>query len=641
MKYSNPSNLIHPRATRCICIALLSLLLTPLGSSGQIYSTIHNFTNGEAFGRSPCGRLAQGADGTIYGTTEYGGNYGSAYGGYGTVFKVQPDGSGFAILKHFDAGDGVQPVGGLELDGTTLYGTTYSLGPNGHGGTVFKLNTDGTGFQVLAAFNLGGSVGNGPWSAPLLAGQTLYGTTAWGGEDYAGCVYKVNTDGTGYQTLRSFPVGSNAVPAGRLVISGNTLYGTASCWPDFVDLETNYGCIFKINTDGSGYAALKAFTSGNDGARPFGGLVLVGSTLYGTTYYGGGTNALPGHAPWGYGTIFKIDTNGSNYTVLKRFGDEAAGPRSELVVCGSSLYGTTESGKDSFFGTIFRINTDGSGYTVIKALASGAEGADPWGPLLLSGTALYSTTLSGGSTSLSTSYGTVFSLSIAPPAFLTVPETQTAEQGATVEFSARGTNGPSSSPQWIFNGTNALDSALPWVLQITNVQYANAGAYTVVATNLFGSVTSPPATLSVIPPVPRRVVPALKLSGDAGSFLHLNWADTPGPGATWQELDALTLSATQQFYADLTLPLPAQRFYRAWQTGPGSVGPSLDLGMVPAITLTGIIGGSVRVDAINRFGPTDAWVTLDTVTLTNTTQFYFDFTMFRQPIRLYRLTPVP
>jgi len=44
---------------------------------------------------------------------------------------------------------------------------------------------------------------------------------------------------------------------------------------------------------------------------------------------------------------------------------------------------------------------------------------------------------------------------------------------------------------------------------------------------------------------------------------------------------------------------------------------------------------------INQFGPTNAWVTLATVTLTNATQPYFDLTTWRQPARLYRLVAVP
>ena len=89
------------------------------------------------------------------------------------------------------------------------------------------------------------------------------------------------------------------------------------------------------------------------------------------------------------------------------------------------------------------------------------------------------------------------------------------------------------------------------------------------------------------------------------------------------------------------MPLPPQRFYRAWQAGAPGVIPSLDLHLVPAITLTGNIGGSVRVDAINQFGPTDAWFTLDTPTLTNTSQLYFDVSCIGQPQRLYRLVPLP
>ena len=40
-------------------------------------------------------------------------------------------------------------------------------------------------------------------------------------------------------------------------------------------------------------------------------------------------------------------------------------------------------------------------------------------------------------------------------------------------------------------------------------------------------------------------------------------------------------------------------------------------------------------------GPTDAWITLTTVTLTNTSQLYFDTSAPGQPERLYRLVPVP
>ena len=101
----------------------------------------------------------------------------------------------------------------------------------------------------------------------------------------------------------------------------------------------------------------------------------------------------------------------------------------------------------------------------------------------------------------------------------------------------------------------------------------------------------------------------------------------------------VTLGSGPQLCFDLSQPLPAERIYRAWQTN-GPL-PALDLSLATEIPLAGAIGGSVRVDYINAIGPTEAWVTLNTVLLTNTTQLYFDVTAYRQPTRLYRLVPVP
>lgn len=89
------------------------------------------------------------------------------------------------------------------------------------------------------------------------------------------------------------------------------------------------------------------------------------------------------------------------------------------------------------------------------------------------------------------------------------------------------------------------------------------------------------------------------------------------------------------------MPLPPQRFYRTWQTGFGGVPPTPALGLVPALTLTGAVGSSVRLDYINQFGPTDAWLTIETVTLTNTSQLFFDTSAISQAPRLWRVVPLP
>lgn len=227
------------------------------------------------------------------------------------------------------------------------------------------------------------------------------------------------------------------------------------------------------------------------------------------------------------------------------------------------------------------------------------------------------------------------------PTILAPPQAQTAELGSAVGLAVKANGAPPPAYQWFFNGTSALSGSTNSFLDLTNVQASEAGAYTVVVSNLFGAITSNPAMFSLIPPVPRRTVPAIGLACPVGTSVHLGCADTPCPTASWQELGAVTLTSTQQRYPDLTDPLPPSRFYRAWQTSMQGLPPVLDLSLATELTLTGVIGSHVRVDYINQFGPTDAWVTLDTVSLTNTTQPYFDFSMFRQTARLYRLMLVP
>ena len=228
-----------------------------------------------------------------------------------------------------------------------------------------------------------------------------------------------------------------------------------------------------------------------------------------------------------------------------------------------------------------------------------------------------------------------------PPAILVPPKSQTAEAGSVVDLWVRASGSMPLSYLWYLNATNLLVCSTNSRLELTNVQFAQAGAYTVVVTNPPGAVAGSPAMLNVITPIERRSVPGVKLTGEAGSLLNLDYANSLSATPNWLPLDTVTLASTSQYYFDVSEPLPPQRYYRAWQTGTLGVIPALDLHFVPAITVTGNIGGSVRLDCINRFGPIDAWVTLDTATLTNTSQLYFDTSAPGQPERLYRLVPLP
>jgi len=221
------------------------------------------------------------------------------------------------------------------------------------------------------------------------------------------------------------------------------------------------------------------------------------------------------------------------------------------------------------------------------------------------------------------------------------PQTQTAETGSPVYLHVSADGALPLAYQWFFDSTNAVNGGTNSVLVLPNLQPAQAGAYMVVVSNSFGAVTSAPVMLSIIPPIPRRTVPAINLTSDIGSLLNLNYADTTGPDAGWKPLDAVTVTTTPQLYLDLSDPLPSSRLYRFWQSSVPNQPPTLELRLATEIQLTGPIASRVRIDYINAVGPTDAWVTLDTVTLTNTTQSVFDTTMFGQPRRLYRLLQVP
>ncbi|MEI7938094.1 MAG: LamG-like jellyroll fold domain-containing protein [Verrucomicrobiota bacterium] len=82
------------------------------------------------------------------------------------------------------------------------------------------------------------------------------------------------------------------------------------------------------------------------------------------------------------------------------------------------------------------------------------------------------------------------------PSITTQPASQTVTAGSSVTFTATATGTPSPSHQWRWNGTN-IAGATGTALTLSNVQPAQAGNYTVLVTNAFGSITSSNALLTV------------------------------------------------------------------------------------------------------------------------------------------------
>jgi uncharacterized repeat protein (TIGR03803 family) len=404
--------------TRVKNFLLLPVLLAALGllparpAAAQTFTTLHSFTNNPD-GATPVAGLVLSGN-TLYGTTAGGGNAGN-----GTVFAVNVNGLGYTNLYRFTGGsDGATPRDGLILSGNTLYGTTESGGTNGNG-AIFSLNTNGTGFVKLYSFTgytgffpSVNSDGANPYAGLILSGSTLYGTAFNGGTNGFGTVFAINTDGTGFTNIYNFTAGNNGTvphdggaPFGGVILLGNTLYGTTQGG------GLGSGVVFSVKTNGTGIVPLHVFTSPpSDGQLPEAGLASSGNTLYGTAFGGGRSSA---------GMLFAVNTDGSGYTNLYSFtavnpstgtNIDGTGPSAGLILSGGTLYGTARYNGFLRDGTVFAVSTNGTAFTNLYNFSGGSDGAYPMAGLTLSGTTLYGTTSSGGSAG----DGTVFSLSLLP-----------------------------------------------------------------------------------------------------------------------------------------------------------------------------------------------------------------------------------
>ena len=120
--------------------------------------------------------LLRASDGNFYGTTAWGGpRYATGGAGYGTFFKLTPDGN-FTFLYWFHNTNGVWPTALVEGSDGNFYGTT-AYGGSRFLGTVLRITPDGT-HTMLASFS--GTNGLEPVSLMRATDGNFYGTTRTG-----------------------------------------------------------------------------------------------------------------------------------------------------------------------------------------------------------------------------------------------------------------------------------------------------------------------------------------------------------------------------------------------------------------------------------------------------------------------------
>lgn len=458
-------------------------------------------------GASPESGLVQTTNGLLYGTTTYGGLYGN-----GSVYQISTNGIFSSIFSFTNGSDGANPWQGLAL-GTNglLYGTAgggnyygqYSI----YAGVIYNLTTNGV-YENLHSFSF---PAEGALPGPLVqaaGGTGFFGMTQFGGtnldaEDQygnligCGTIFRINTNGT-FSSIFSFSGTNGAGPSGPLLRGAdNHLYGMAQGGIQFAETNTGsifsgYGTVFKVATNGTSFTNLVLFNGTNGGNTFRNGLAQVADgNIFGTTRSGGASTN---------GTIFKVSTNG-DFTSLYSFTGEADGaePMCTMVYASDgNLYGTTRGGGSNNLGTIFELGTNG----VFTSLFSfnGTNGAYPEGQVLQAKNGnLYVTTV-GDQTN---SFGTVFTYPLTlTPSIVIEPVNTNVPSGSNASFTVGALGALPLRYQWMSNSV-ALSKETNATLTLVAVKTNSEANYSVVITNLYGSVTSSLAALTVdgIPPI--------------------------------------------------------------------------------------------------------------------------------------------
>ncbi len=428
---------ICKKALRGIFIMLV--LFAAAQSEAQSLTVLHTFASSGDGSTPNTGLTLSG--GRLYGGTSAGGtNGGNSHSG--TIFAMDTSGGNYTILFSFNGTNGQGVSCAPVIVNGLLYGTTLNGGdgfPNADG-VLFRMNTNGGNFAVLHTFhNL--QDGRYPDALQLESAGVLCGTIQQTDVYfYGGSIFECALPGETFSYVATFTDTTNAstgyanddytngsIPSGSLAFFNGAVYGTTQA----VGPDTTYGGGTVYRKDTTGLTVMHGFDTGTQqlsaqGYFPYGGVVLAGNKLYGTTRYGG---------PSGTGVIFSFDLNTDQYAVLRAFTNapDGAYPIGPLVASGNALYGTTSGGGSKSDGTVFTINLDGSGYMVLYNFGTlpdpvfgNDDGITPQGSLLLSGNALFGTCSAGGASHA----GTVWKLSL--PATVSAPQLAIARSGAKI-----------------------------------------------------------------------------------------------------------------------------------------------------------------------------------------------------------------
>ncbi len=355
-------------------IAVLFPALISQTAASQTYTVIHNFTGKGSDGATPYGGPILDRSGNLYGTTYLGGSFGN-----GSVYRLAPNGSlwTYTSLYSFKAEpDGSGPAfGSLAMaPNGALFGTTEG---GGFFGTAFEVCAClPTREIVIHSFGTGTDGAQPIGGAVLDAAGNVYGTTSLGGANGNGTVFEIKRSGQTWteSVLYNFTSGTDAInpPAGVTLDTHGNIFGTASQGG-----ADGGGAVYELSPSGSTWkeTILYNFQGLNDGQNPVGGVVLdQAGNLYGTTF-DGGVN--------GGGTVYELSPSGAGwtFTTLYSFTGGYGGPYNKLTLAKGSIYGFTNAEGANGLGSVFKLTKTNGTWTMtdLYDFPGGNNGGSPYG----------------------------------------------------------------------------------------------------------------------------------------------------------------------------------------------------------------------------------------------------------------------
>lgn len=390
-------------AAGVLTFALLAIAFTPAPAHAQTFTTLYTFPGGSQ-GYSP-NNILVAPDGTIYGGASYGSNCPC-----NLIFSVSNGTE--TVLHRFSVpfGDQAEYAQGLILGhnaevlyGTSQFGGTYGSSCGGLQmgcGFAFAYNLTSRSYKVLHDFS--GPPTDGAFATGtqvLDPSGNLYGLTWAGGANGTGAVYEIPSKGS-ERLVYSFGNAPDAAdPAGGLVGYNGSVYGASVSGGVNVCNNGNCGTIFEVSPTGE--KVLYSFTGGADGQNPY---ELVGD---GKGHFYGVSRSASNVVI----AVFEITASGQFSIAYD--GYFAAFMQWVIPGPNGTLYGVATGGNSKCgsngCGQIFQLTPTGNGNGNIKILHQfdGADGENPQlGSLVLKNGALYGATAYGGSTN----QGTIFKL---------------------------------------------------------------------------------------------------------------------------------------------------------------------------------------------------------------------------------------